>query len=1172
MHLAKIVPFILLPLIATGQEILSPAGTTLQAGTEFYPAQNITNGSGLAATPTAENYQTVTHSSASSSTAWTTEAPGRGSSDYFALDPGTAPVPVFLFTFSESHDFTDFIFWGYHFGNPNGNEAKSFTLEFSNDGGATFPNSIDLSSPALSQAAPTTLPFGETFSANAIRLTLTDNWFEDVGGGDRVGLGEVRFLGSTPINPNPIFDASGIVDFGSFPNNPGPTVLILPITNLGGDESLIINPGILESTVFSVAEENLTIAAGLSENITLTFSPPTDGCFRETLSLATNDPEKPTVEITLLGAVNCLFPDPQQPEFSRAEGTFTEDFALTLSTSDPGATLIYTLDGSLPGPDNGLVYDGPIPVTNSTQIRAASYFPGQAPAIRTRSYVRLAEDLIDYSSELPIMIVENFSAGAIPNKNWSTSTQTGGGLQQVARQAAFLCVYEKDPLTETASLNADPAQTSRIGIRVRGAFSSTWPRKPYSVNTWKTHSDDDRSINILGMASDSDWILYYPDPNYDRSLLYNTFIWELSRQTGRWAPEFQFVDVFLNQNGGDLALSDRVGVYVFLEKPTRGSKRLEYDKLSDDGSTGGWLNSINRMDPIPVGGFPSENGSVTPQFFHTAGPNRIQSTSPNTAGSGDDIPRQYNAFINFEDPNGYRINIAQRTAIEEWYRQFEDALYDNDIWQDPTIGYRQHLDTTDFIDYFQMLTLAKQGDGLLLSMFPWVSSHDRKLRMGPMWDFNNGAYGGSTSGTLYFRPDRLWYDRLFDDPGFQREYEDRWFQLREGPLSNLNMAAIIDQQAQAITSGLAGQQSGLNASSWQSRVDGMKTWLQSRADWIDTNFLPPPNFSSAGGIVPPGFQLTITTGQSGTIFYSTDGSDPMDSLTVYSGPITPTGSPEIAARVRTTSGDWSAIRHATFVTGIPASSDHLIVSEINHHPADDAPGTEFIELVNISPTDTIDLTGVAFTTGIHFNFPPGSSLAPSERILIVEDLELFTAHYGIGLPVAGEFANLTKLANSGEQLVITAADGTVLLDFTYDDQDPWPEFADGKGCTLTLLLPHTKPDLSDPSNWRCSAVPHGTPGGDDSLAFSGDPSALAHFVTGGNEPQIILPNTFEFRLMIGADEFIVVVQSSPDLINWESHPLPRQPLSINEDGSATYQLPAENPETANFLRLLISPR
>jgi len=50
-------------------------------------------------------------------------------------------------------------------------------------------------------------------------------------------------------------------------------------------------------------------------------------------------------------------------------------------------------------------------------------------------------------------------------------------------------------------------------------------------------------------------------------MLYNTFIWELSRQTGRWAPEFRFVDVFVNQDGGELTLADRAGVYLFPISP-----------------------------------------------------------------------------------------------------------------------------------------------------------------------------------------------------------------------------------------------------------------------------------------------------------------------------------------------------------------------------------------------------------------------------------------------------------------------------------------------------------------------------------------------------------------------------------------------------------------------------
>ena len=1156
---------VLLPVTLSASEILTPTDTTLLTGTEFFPVANLTNGSGLSASPTIDNYQTVTHTSASGSSAWTTNAPGGGSADYYNF----APPPVILFHFEETHQFSDLVYWGYHFGNPNGNEGKSFRLEFSEDGGATFSSSVDLVSPAISRAASTTLPLGQIIPANTIRLTITDNWFEDFGGGDRVGIGEFRFIGETSIDPAPVAGVDRLLDFGI---NPVVTTLNLTIRNDGPVEDLVVTPAAIPDGAFQIPTNPLIISAGTLTGLPVTFLAPGDGCFADTLRLATNDPDQPEISITLLAARNCVFPPPEQADFSRDEGVFAESFELNLSTED-NSTLLYTLDGSIPGVESGIPYEGPISINSTTQVRVASYLPGHPPAIRTRSYVRVSPELASYTSALPILVVENFGGGSIPNKGWSTSTQTGGGLRQVARQPAFLGVFEKNAFSQTASLATPADQTSRIGIRVRGAFSSTWTPKPYSVETWKTDEDDDRTIRILGMAEESDWILYYPHPSYDRTMLYNTFIWELSRQTGRWAPQFRFVDLFVNENGGDLTLSDRRGVYVFLEKPKRDSKRLEFEALSEDGSTGGWLNSINRMDPEPVGGFPAENGATSPQFFHTAGPNRIQSTAPNQSGQGDDIPRQYNAFINFENPNGYRINPAQRAAIEDWYRDFEDVFYNDSLWLDPVNGYRKHLDTTDFIDYMQMLTLAKQGDGLLLSMFPWVSSHDRKLRMGPLWDFNNGAYGGSTSGTLYFRPDRLWYGRLFDDPGFQREYEDRWFELRKGPLSNANMAAIIDTQVAEITTGLADAQNGLSASTWTSRVNSMKSWLQSRANWIDSNFLHPPSFDTDGGIVPDGFQLTInnTTGQAGTIYYSLDGSDPIHSLTAYTGPIPLLASTEVRARVRTTSGDWSALERATFVVGTPANSDNLTVSELHYHPDDAHPDTEFIELLNISPDQTIDLTNASFTAGIVFAFPPNTLLAPGERILVVENRTAFEALHGGGLNIAGEFANQTKLDNGGEQIVLTAADGSIIFDFEYNDRDPWSEWADGESYSLTLIHPESSPNLSLPESWRQSAFPQGSPGDTDELTFEGPPSALPGFILGGGTPRAN-PTIFEFSIRAGVDDYLVVPERSSDLEIWTPLSLPSQPTTLGDGGRAFYQIPLPDNLPARFLRLRFIPR
>ena len=70
--------------------------------TDQYPASHLIDNSGLNATPTIDNYTTVTHASADNTNAWLSNRPGPVGSDYFA----TGRVPSINFGFSESFEFT----------------------------------------------------------------------------------------------------------------------------------------------------------------------------------------------------------------------------------------------------------------------------------------------------------------------------------------------------------------------------------------------------------------------------------------------------------------------------------------------------------------------------------------------------------------------------------------------------------------------------------------------------------------------------------------------------------------------------------------------------------------------------------------------------------------------------------------------------------------------------------------------------------------------------------------------------------------------------------------------------------------------------------------------------------------------------------------------------------
>ena len=197
-----------------------------------------------------------------------------------------------------------------------------------------------------------------------------------------------------------------------------------------------------------------------------------------------------------------------------------------------------------------------------------------------------------------------------------------------------------------------------------------------------------------------------------------------------------------------------------------------------------------------------------------------------------------------------------------------------------------------------------------------------------------------------------------------------------------------------------------------------------------------------------------------------------------------------------------ATNNTTTYQGRPSDAQrYLLVSELMYHPAGDGLA-EFIELLNISGSVTLDLTDVHFTQGVEFSFTGSAitSLPPGGRVLVVRDLAAFKAVYGPNRPVAGVFTNGTVLSNGGERIKLEDADNQTILEFTYDDAPPWPAAAAGSGYSLTLIAPDTNPDPAVATNWRSSAFPGGSPGWTDVVPFPADPLGDAN---GNGERDII---------------------------------------------------------------------
>jgi hypothetical protein len=779
-------------------------------------------------------------------------------------------------------------------------------------------------------------------------------------------------------------------------------------------------------------------------------------------------------------ANNEMLPPPPPVEFSRPGGFFTEAIQVTLTAARPAVGIRFTRDGSVPGPTNGTVYTGPIPISGTTRLRAVAIGEdGQVSRIAGVSYIKLAADLAGYASPLPILVIDNFGAGVILQKGWNS---TGAGIKQVPRQAAIWATFDR--VGGSSALSNAPQMFSLVGIRGRGAYSTQWRQKPYSVEAMDEHGEEVK-VSPLGMPAHADWVLYFPDPddNKDPTLFFNTFAYELSKTMGQHAVRFRWVEAFINEDGGELRLADRRGVYAIIEKVARGEERLNFQRLSADGTAGGWLLNINRMDPEPETGWPTANGATQPWYFHTAGPNRIQQTPPNATVQGDDIPQQYNAFINFDNPNGYVINPNQRAAIESWFKQFEDVLFNNAVWRDPVLGYRRYIDEREFAEYFILNVLTRNGDGMLLSLFPWKGD-DGKLRIGPAWDFNWNPYyiSGGPTGSLLHRSDQLWYTRLFADSDFYQLYIDRWWALRRGPLSNPAMAAIIDGQAADITLDKALLNGLPSTSEWTNRLGRMKSWLQARADWIDSNYLAPPLFVQEGGNVPDGFPVAIIS-TNGVLYFTTDGSDPRapggavaGAAQAYQEPVAIRAPTRLLARIKNGT-NWSGLATAVFYP--PQDLTKLAVTEIMYNPPDLAPWSgsdlEFLELKNTG-TNTLDLGTLTFTDGIQFTFTNGTRLGPGQFFLLARQAAAFQSKYP-GVAISGIYTG--KLDNAGEQIRLSSPFDSTVFSITYNNRAPWPIAADGFGFSAVPRDPVVPGNSDNGSHWRASAAAGGSPGADD---------------------------------------------------------------------------------------------
>ncbi len=256
------------------------------------------------------------------------------------------------------------------------------------------------------------------------------------------------------------------------------------------------------------------------------------------------------------------------------------------------------------------------------------------------------------------------------------------------------------------------------------------------------------------------------------------------------------------------------------------------------------------------------------------------------------------------------------------------------------------------------------------------------------------------------------------------------------------------------------------------------------------NLFPPataqaPVFSQFGGRVPPAYSLTISQAPSttGTIYYTTDGSDPRvfgsglpataangGTALQYTAPITLNSSQTVKARELNTASVWSAVTNASFAVGSPVVP--VRITEIMYNPAGKNTGEYgFIEIENLG-ANSINLGGYSLL-GVSYIFPPTTVIAPGQFMVIGSDSDIpaWQAEYPT-VSAVGYFDG--GLSNNGQQIALVNPTGEIVDSVNYLSNNGWPTAPDGNGPSLEIINPMGNPD--DPTNWQASAVNGGTPG------------------------------------------------------------------------------------------------
>lgn len=304
------------------------------------------------------------------------------------------------------------------------------------------------------------------------------------------------------------------------------------------------------------------------------------------------------------------------------------------------------------------------------------------------------------------------------------------------------------------------SKSSQGIVEIKGRGNSTWnmPKKPFALKF-----KDKSSGALMGMNAHKRWVLL---ANYaDKTSLRNRLAFELGKRVElAWTPDSRYVEVILNGKFlGNYLLTEQIkidGNRVNIEEVS--NKETDVTKIS-----GGWLMEVDRYYSNGETRYFRPNSSQLPMI--------VKEPEDANAQQMNYIADYFNTFEKYIFPNlpaglSYHQNNAHLASAPD------------------SSAYGKYIDINSFINYWIVQELTENRDGRLPGSIYMYKGEGKKLSIGPLWDFDQTTFLGSTSWMHYdYIPSvveydnleyrALYYNQLFKDPKFKAKVKERWNSL-----------------------------------------------------------------------------------------------------------------------------------------------------------------------------------------------------------------------------------------------------------------------------------------------------------------------------------------------------------------------------------------------------------